>query len=239
MIIIGGYLDLADRADRDKVVAAAAPLQPPTREEPGCRAYSFTADALVDTRIWVYELWDDEPSLAAHFVHPNYMAMREVLRQGTRTATEIEKFRSVISEPVYDDSFTPRADFFTATERLPELPYIVIAGHWVFADGGERDRAIAAGAHLQQATRDDEPGCLAYCFSPDAVDDSRAAIWELWEGQDSVAAHFEHANYFGMRELVGQFDMVGAKALKYGIDVREPVYDETRTARADFFTAAD
>ena len=50
---------LVRRSDRDAVVAASAPLQPPTLDEPGCRAYSFTADPLMDDRVWVFELWDD------------------------------------------------------------------------------------------------------------------------------------------------------------------------------------
>ncbi|MBT5010599.1 MAG: antibiotic biosynthesis monooxygenase, partial [Gammaproteobacteria bacterium] len=40
-----------------------------------------------------------------------------------------------------------------------------------------------------------------------------------------------------MRETLGQFGIRGAEVLKYQIDLAEPVYDETGTARADFFTA--
>lgn len=113
MIIIAGHLDFATRGDRDGVIATAADLQPLTLDEPGCHAYCFAPDPCIDVRVQVYELWEDEASLAAHFEHPNYVAMRSALRQGTRAATQIEKFRCDLREPVYDSAHTPRADFFT------------------------------------------------------------------------------------------------------------------------------
>ena len=113
MIVVAGHLDFADKGERDEVIAAAADLQQSTLDEPGCHAYCFAPDPCVGVRVQIYELWEDEASLAAHFEHPNYLAMRSVLRQGTRTATQIEKLRCDLREPVYDNTHTPRADFFT------------------------------------------------------------------------------------------------------------------------------
>ncbi len=113
MIIVAGLLDFADKGDRDRVIAAAADLQQATLDEPGCHAYCFAPDPGVDVRVQVYELWEDEASLAAHFKHPNYIEMRSALRSGSRVATQVEKFRCDLREPVYDDTHTPRADFFT------------------------------------------------------------------------------------------------------------------------------
>jgi hypothetical protein len=42
-----------------------------------------------------------------------------------------------------------------------------------------------------------------------------------------------------MRVALAQFGIRGADVLKYRIDAAEPVYDETGTARADFFTTGD
>ena len=39
--------------------------------------------------------------------------MRDALRLGERVATDVQKFRCDVAEPVYDDTHTPRADFFT------------------------------------------------------------------------------------------------------------------------------
>jgi hypothetical protein len=40
-----------------------------------------------------------------------------------------------------------------------------------------------------------------------------------------------------MRTFLGSCGLVAADNKKYRCDLSEPVYDETRTPRADFFTA--
>jgi quinol monooxygenase YgiN len=116
-IIIAGTIDLADPTSTAAALATTAPLQQATRdEEPGCLAYVFSADPCVEGRLCVYELWEDEASLAAHFVHPNYLQMRTALGTIGLKGSDNKKYRTDLSEPVYDATRTPRADFFTATE---------------------------------------------------------------------------------------------------------------------------
>jgi quinol monooxygenase YgiN len=118
MIIIAGTIDLADPSKRDEAMRTASVLQKKTRdEEPGCHAYVFAPDPCVEGRIGVYELWQDEASLAAHFQHANYLNMRTALGQIGLKGADNKKYRVDLSEPVYDTTFTPRADFFT--ERKP------------------------------------------------------------------------------------------------------------------------
>jgi quinol monooxygenase YgiN len=113
MIIIAGTIDL-DPTQRAACLEASAPLQLATRnDEPGCRAYCFAPDPCVEGRIQVYELWDDEASLAAHFMHENYLQMRTMFGQFGLIAADNKKYRCDISEPVYDADRKPRADFFT------------------------------------------------------------------------------------------------------------------------------
>jgi quinol monooxygenase YgiN len=114
---------------------------------------------------------------------------------------------------------------------------IIIAGYIDFHDEAARDLAVERSAPLQQATRDDEPGCAAYCFAADPCVANRVQVYELWDDQASLAAHFEHPNYFDMRTMLGEIGLAGTDNKKYRCDLAEPVYDETRTARADFFTA--
>lgn len=114
---------------------------------------------------------------------------------------------------------------------------IIIAGTIDFDSGESRDGAVEAGRSLQQATRDDEPGCDAYHFGPDPCVDTRVVVYELWRDEPSLAAHFEHPNYRGMLELLTRFGIVAVDVQKYRCDLAEPVYDDTRTPRADFFTA--
>ena len=117
-IIIAGTIDLADASKRDEAMQIAAPLQQKTRtEEAGCHAYVFAPDPCVPGRLCVYELWEDEASLAAHFQHPNYFNMRTALGQIGLKGADNKKYRIDLSEPVYDPTMTPRADFFT--EKKP------------------------------------------------------------------------------------------------------------------------
>jgi quinol monooxygenase YgiN len=117
-IIIAGTIDLADPSKRDEALAVAGPLQQKTRtEEPGCHAYVFAPDPCVPGRICVYELWEDEASLAAHFRHANYLNMRTALGQIGLKGADNKKYRVDLSEPVYDSTMTPRADFFTEVRK--------------------------------------------------------------------------------------------------------------------------
>lgn len=115
------------------------------------------------------------------------------------------------------------------------LRMIIIAGT-IDVDPEKREACLVASAPLQKATRDDEPGCLAYCFASDPVVDGRIQVYELWADQASLAAHFTHANYLNMRTTLGGFGLRKADNKKYRVDHAEPVYDESRTPRADFFT---
>ena len=112
---------------------------------------------------------------------------------------------------------------------------IIIAGT-IDVDPEQFDACVAASTPIQKATRDDEPGCLAYCFAPDPVVSGRIQVYELWADEASLAAHFRHQNYMDMRTTLGSFGLRGADNKKYRIDHSEAVYDDTRTPRADFFT---
>jgi quinol monooxygenase YgiN len=112
MIAIAGTIDLLDPDDRDDCVARSVPYQRSTRDdEPGCLAYAFTADPIAPTRIQVFELWVDERALAAHFAHPNFSEMKEMLRGFERGPSAVQKYRIDAAEAVYDSTGTPRADF--------------------------------------------------------------------------------------------------------------------------------
>ena len=118
-IAISGWLDFEDRATRDSLVDATIELQAATRrDEPGCLAYVFGADPAEPNRLHIFELWTDEAALAAHFLHPNYLAMRTILRRYSRVGGSTVKHRVTLTEPVYDTSHAPRADFFTPQETL-------------------------------------------------------------------------------------------------------------------------
>ena len=113
LVIVAGTIGFASREARDGAVAASVGLQRSTRDdEPGCLAYSFAADPVDPTVVQVYELWTDERSLAAHFEHSNYTAMRAILREFPRSGQSVTaKYRVDAREPVYAPDGTPRAAF--------------------------------------------------------------------------------------------------------------------------------
>jgi quinol monooxygenase YgiN len=112
MIVIAGTIDLTHPDQRDEAVSRSIPLQAATRaDEAGCVAYVFGADAAVAGRIQVFELWADAGALEAHFKHPNFAGMRDILVDYEREPSHIRKYRIDAEAPVYDNDGRPTADF--------------------------------------------------------------------------------------------------------------------------------
>ncbi len=116
MIIISAELDFATQADRDRAVSTSTPVQMATRsDEAGCHAYCFAADPGVPTRIQVYELWEDEATLAAHFKHANYEQMKVVLGAAGILNSTNQMYLISAHEGVYDNNGEPREKFFVGS----------------------------------------------------------------------------------------------------------------------------
>ncbi|MEP4147505.1 MAG: antibiotic biosynthesis monooxygenase [Halioglobus sp.] len=111
-ILIAGTVDILG-GDREKALAEAAPLIAETRSQTGCTHYVWSADPTSDTKVYVYEYWETEESLAAHLAGTYYAQMLGLLGQYQMENTDVSKFRIDLEEPVYDPEGRPRADFFT------------------------------------------------------------------------------------------------------------------------------
>ena len=98
--------------------------------------------------------------------------------------------------------------------------------------------ALEAGRPLIEGALTEE-GCLDYDWCPDPLHPGRIRVFERWESEAALAAHFECDWYLKMRDNIGSFGITGSDVSKYRVDLAEPVYDETMTPRADFFTAKD
>ena len=235
LIIITAEFDLADPSTMADAMAAAVPLQQATRDdEPGCHAYVFAPDPCLPGRVQVYELWEDEATLAAHFQHSNYLDMGRALMEVGLKGAVSTKFRVTAVEPVYDETHRARANFFTQDEQRPD-EYIIIAGEIDLDDPAGRAAGLEQSIPLQLATREQEPGCEASVCAADPCIERRIIVYELWENEAALAPHFDHENYFNMGGLLRGLG-ISATNNKYRCDLREPVYDDTRTPRADFFT---
>lgn len=113
MIIVVAALEFDNQEDRDRAVALTTDVQMATRvEEAGCRDYCFAPDPAVPTRIQVYELWEDSDSLAAHFQHPNYQRMVELLSSAKVRQSINQAYLTERSEPVYGPNGEKKTAFF-------------------------------------------------------------------------------------------------------------------------------
>ena len=115
------------------------------------------------------------------------------------------------------------------------MSLIVVEATIVLTDPARRDEAVAASVQWQQATRSDEPGCLAYCFAADPVLPDTIQVYELWEDEASLAAHFTHPNYLAMRDLLIGRKPTGSWNRMYRTDRDEPVYGPNGEVRSKFF----
>ena len=115
---------------------------------------------------------------------------------------------------------------------------IAIIGH-IDVDPADRDRAVAATAELQQATRRDEPGCLVYSMAADAADPGRITIVELWESAGALDAHFQHPNFFATGEALRSATRRGSSIAKYRIGASDPVRGPDGAASARFWSVEE
>ncbi len=113
MIIVVAALEFENQSDRDHAAALTRDVQMATRvEEAGCHDYCFAPDPSVPTRIQVYELWKDSDSLAAHFQHPNYHKMVELLSNAKVKSSVNQAYLTEQSEPVYGPNGEMKTAFF-------------------------------------------------------------------------------------------------------------------------------
>ncbi len=113
MIIVVAALEFENQADRDHAVEITKDVQMATRvEEAGCRDYCFAPDPSVPTRIQVYELWEDSDTLAAHFTHPNYLKMVELLGSANIKESINQAYLVERGEPVYGPNGEKKTAFF-------------------------------------------------------------------------------------------------------------------------------
>ncbi len=104
---------------------------------------------------------------------------------------------------------------------------IIITATLSFETEADRDNAVALTSPVQKSTRDNEDGCLAYCFGADPAEPTHIQVYELWTSPTDLRAHFEHPNYAKMVEVLhncGGF--LKSENRLYAADDRGPVYDE-------------
>ncbi len=82
MLIVAGEIKIAPD-DIEKARALAAAMVTETLKEPGCQAYSFAVDLLEPGTVRLFERWDDQAALDAHFQTPHMAAFNAGLAEIT------------------------------------------------------------------------------------------------------------------------------------------------------------
>lgn len=70
MLVIAGHIRF-DPAQRERAEKATLEVMEATRKEEGCREYAFSADLAEPGRFWLFELWESQEALDAHFAAPH------------------------------------------------------------------------------------------------------------------------------------------------------------------------
>jgi quinol monooxygenase YgiN len=78
MLVIAGVIRL-DPAQRGAAVAAASEMMRETRQEPGCLSYTFSADLEDPGRFHLFEEWESQQALDAHFASPHMASFRKAV----------------------------------------------------------------------------------------------------------------------------------------------------------------
>lgn len=78
MIVIAGTVSVASDS-RQRALEAAKRMQRETRAEPGCLAYHLSTDLESETTFHLFEAWESESALAAHFASDHMQHFRETL----------------------------------------------------------------------------------------------------------------------------------------------------------------
>ena len=98
---------------------------------------------------------------------------------------------------------------------------IVIAGHFVL-DPSKREQAIAAAREMMSETRK-EKGCISYTFSADLEEPGRFGIFEEWESEEALAAHFQAPHMARLQQAMGGLSVREMKVQRYEVAKVGPV----------------
>jgi quinol monooxygenase YgiN len=98
---------------------------------------------------------------------------------------------------------------------------IVIAGH-VSLDPAQRENAVAAAREMMRETRQ-ERGCISYTFSADLEQPGRFLIFEEWESDDALRAHFAAPHMARFQKAVGGLGVREMKVQRYEVSKVGPV----------------
>lgn len=115
---------------------------------------------------------------------------------------------------------------------------VIISGYFEFENPSDvPDMLTSARPHIEGALAED--GCIAYSWTEDHLTPGRVWVYEEWTTSEALSAHLASHWYRDMGAHLASYARKPMTNIikKYRVDHEEPVYDDTGTARGDFFTA--
>ena len=97
----------------------------------------------------------------------------------------------------------------------------VIAGT-ITLDPAKHDEAAAAALEMMRETHKEE-GCVAYVFSADLEDPAVFRLFEQWESQEALDAHFAAPHMAKFRGVIGGLGVKDMSVQKYEVSSVGPV----------------
>ena len=92
---------------------------------------------------------------------------------------------------------------------------IVVAGR-VVIDPAKRDEGVRAATEVMEETAK-ETGCISYTFSADLIDPGTFRIFEEWESQEALDAHFASPHMAKFQGVVGSLGVREMKIQRYEV----------------------
>ncbi|MEQ8747830.1 putative quinol monooxygenase [Pyruvatibacter sp.] len=79
MLIVAGTATFHSVADMETVLGAGQAMIAASLAEAGCQDYTYARDVTDDKTMRIFELWDDQAALDAHFQEPHMGAFNAAL----------------------------------------------------------------------------------------------------------------------------------------------------------------
>lgn len=98
---------------------------------------------------------------------------------------------------------------------------LVIAGH-IRLDPARRDQAVAAAVEMMRETRQ-EKGCQSYVFSEELGEPGCFRIFEEWDSQAALDAHFAAPHMATFQTAMAGFGITEMAVQKYEVAAVGPV----------------
>ncbi len=99
MLIVTGLVEIVAE-NLDAARAAVETMMVETRKEPGCRVYEFSEVVGARGRFRIYEEWDDQAALDAHFKTAHMAAFRARLGEIGILSRDIAKIENADKAPL-------------------------------------------------------------------------------------------------------------------------------------------